>query len=56
MSFDIMMARATHSTITIAVAADNPPTKAAKANSSALRDPAASGSASTTISVSTVPG
>ena len=52
MSFETMMASATHSTMTIAVAADNPPTKAASARASA---PAASGNASTNMSVSTLP-
>ena len=53
MSFDTMMASATLSTITIAVAADSPPMKAVSASSS---EPAASGSASTNMSLSTAPG
>ena len=53
MSFDAMMASATVSTITIAVAAERPPTKAVSASSS---EPAESGSASTNMSLSTLPG
>ena len=47
------MASATDSTITIAVAADKPPTNAASARRS---EPAESGSASTNMSLSTSPG
>ena len=52
MPFEAMMASATHSTITMAVAAERPPTNAASASTS---DPAASGRASTNMSVSTLP-
>ena len=52
MSFDTMMASATDSTITIAVAADRPPMKATMVRRS---EPAASGSASTNMSLSTLP-
>jgi len=52
MSFDTMIASATDSTITIAVAADSPPTKATSVNSS---DCARSGSASTNMSASVPP-
>ena len=52
MSFDTMMASATDSTITIAVAADRPPTKAISVITSEC---AASGSASTNMSLSTRP-
>ena len=47
-----MIDSATNSTITIAVAADRPPTKAAMVST---LDPACSGSASTNMSLSTVP-
>ena len=53
MSFDTMIESATVSTITMAVAADSPPTKAVSANRS---ERAASGSASTNMSLSTPPG
>ncbi len=53
MSFDTMMASATDSTITIAAAADRPPMKATRAS---ISEPAAIGSASTYMSLSTVPG
>ena len=53
MSFDTMMASATDSTITMAVAADRPPTKAAIASAC---ESAASGSASTYMSLSTLSG
>ena len=52
MSFDTMMASATNSTITIAVAAERPPTKAARVST---LEPAESGSASTNMSLSTWP-
>ena len=52
MSFDTMMASATDSTITMAVAADSPPTKAMSVISSEC---AAIGSASTNMSLSTFP-
>ena len=52
MSFDTMMASATDSTITMAVAADNPPTKAMSVINSEW---AAIGSASTNMSLSTRP-
>ena len=52
MSFDTMMPSATHSTITMAVAADSPPMKATNASRS---EPATSGSASTYMSLSTAP-
>ena len=52
MSFDTMMASATVSTITMAVAADSPPTKARMVKT---LDPACSGSASTNMSPSTWP-
>ena len=52
MSLEIMMASATVSTITMAVAADRPPTKAAMVSTF---DPACSGSASTNMSPSTLP-
>ena len=52
MSFDTMMASATVSTITIAVAADSPPMKARMVSTP---DPACSGSASTNMSLSTLP-
>ena len=52
MSFETMMASATDSTITIAVAAERPPTKAAIVNSSEF---ATSGKASTNMSLSTCP-
>ena len=51
-SFDTMIASATNSTITIAVAADRPPMKAAMVNNDALAE---SGSASTNMSLSTWP-
>ena len=53
MSFDTMMASATDSTITMAAAADRPPMKATSAS---ISEPAAIGSASTYMSLSTVPG
>ena len=53
MSFDTMIASATDSTITIAVAAESPPTKAAIVN---RLECAASGKASTNMSLSTCPG
>ena len=53
MSFDTMMASATDSTITIAVAAERPPMNAAIVSRSEC---AASGSASTNMSLSTCPG
>ena len=53
MSLDTMMASATDSTITIAVAAESPPTKAAIVNRSEC---AASGNAKTNMSLSTWPG
>ncbi len=53
MSFDTMIASATDSTITIAVAAERPPTKAAIVNRSEC---AASGRARTNMSLSTCPG
>ena len=53
MSFDTMMASATVSTITMAVAADRPPTKAAMVN---RLERASSGSARTYMSLSTWPG
>ena len=53
MSFDTMIASATDSTITMAVAADSPPTNATSVSSSDLAD---SGSASTYMSLSTLPG
>ena len=52
MSFDTMIASATNSTITMAVAADRPPTKATSVSKS---DFAESGSASTYMSPSTPP-
>ena len=52
MSFDTMIASATNSTITIAVAADRPPTKAMSVNNSEC---ARSGSASTNMSPSVSP-
>ena len=52
MSFDTMIASATHSTITIAVAADSPPTKTPRPSSVAL---ASIGSASTYMSLSAEP-
>jgi hypothetical protein len=52
MSFDTMMASATDSTITIAVAAESPPTKAAIVSRS---EPADSGKANTNMSLSTCP-
>ena len=52
MSFDTMIASATDSTITIAVAAESPPTKATSVNSPEC---ARSGSASTNISASVPP-
>ncbi len=52
MSFDTMMERATDSTITIAVAADSPPTKTTIAT---RLEPAASGSVSTNMSLFTRP-
>ena len=52
MSFDTMIASATDSTITIAVAADKPPTNAIRIRRS---ERAASGSASTYMSLSTSP-
>ena len=52
MSLDTMIASATVSTITMAVAADRPPTKAAMVSTF---EPACSGSASTYMSLSTVP-
>ena len=52
MSFDTMMASATVSTITIAVAADRPPMNAIAANNCEC---ALSGSASTNISASVPP-
>ena len=51
-SFDTMMERATNSTITIAVAADKPPTKAMMVKKI---EPLSSGNASTNISLSTLP-
>ena len=51
-SFDTMMASATHSTITIAVAADRPPTKTMTLRSGALPS---TGKASTYMSPSTAP-
>ena len=51
-SFDTMIESATDSTITMAVAADSPPTKAAMVR---MLEPACSGSASTNMSLSTVP-
>ncbi len=50
MSFDTMIASATVSTITIAVAADRPPMNAASVS---MSEPAASGSISTNMSLST---
>ncbi len=52
-SFEIMIASATDSTITMAVAADNPPMKAIRAR---ICEPAESGSASTYMSLSTASG
>ena len=52
MSFDTMIASATNSTITIAVAAERPPTKATSVNNSEC---ARSGSASTNMSASVRP-
>ena len=52
MWLDTMIASATHSTITIAVAADRPPMNTATVNSG---EPPASGSASTNMSLSTPP-
>ena len=52
MSFDTMMASATVSTITMAVAADRPPMKAISVK---MSDLATSGSASTNMSLSTPP-
>ena len=52
MSFDTMIDSATDSTITMAVAADRPPTKAAMVST---LEPVCSGSASTYMSLSTVP-
>ena len=52
MSFDTMMASATVSTITIAVAAERPPMKA---SSVTISECAASGSATTNMSLSTRP-
>ena len=52
MSFDTMIDSATDSTITMAVAADSPPTKAAMVR---MLEPACSGSASTNMSLSTLP-
>ena len=52
MSFDTMIESATDSTITMAVAADNPPTKA----TSVIRsEPAVSGKVSTNMSLSMRP-
>ena len=48
-SFDTMIASATDSTITMAVAADNPPMKAAMVKNDAFTD---SGNASTNMSLS----
>ena len=48
-----MIESATDSTITMAVAADSPPTKAAMVK---MLEPACSGSASTNMSLSTLPG
>ena len=48
-----MMESATVSTITMAVAADRPPTKAAMVSKA---EPSRSGSASTNMSLSTAPG
>ena len=53
MSLDTMIASATDSTITIAVAAESPPTNAAIVN---RLEWAASGKASTNMSLSTCPG
>ena len=52
MSFDTITESATHSTITMAVAADRPPTKTPTLSSGAL---ASIGSASTYMSLSTAP-
>jgi hypothetical protein len=52
MSFETMIESATHSTITIAVAADRPPTKTATLSSGAFPS---IGSASTYMSLSTAP-
>ena len=52
MSFDTMIDSATDSTITMAVAADSPPTKAAMVRT---LDPACNGSASTNMSLSSLP-
>ncbi len=52
MSFDTMIDSATDSTITMAVAADRPPTKAAMVRTF---EPACSGSASTNMSLSMWP-
>ena len=52
MSFETMTESATHSTITIAVAADRPPTKTATLSSGASPS---TGSASTYMSESTAP-
>ena len=52
MSFDTMTESATHSTITIAVAADRPPMKTTTLSSGALPS---IGSASTYMSLSTAP-
>ena len=52
MSFETMMASATVSTITMAVAADRPPMKASSVK---VSDFATSGSASTNMSLSTLP-
>ena len=52
MSLDTMIDSATDSTITMAVAADRPPTKAAMVR---MLEPACSGSASTNMSLSTAP-
>ena len=51
-SFDTMMESATHSTMTMAVAADRPPNKEKSAMSEACSD---SGKASTVISRSSAP-
>ena len=52
MSFETMIESATHSTITIAVAADRPPTKTATLSKRSLPS---IGSASTYMSLSTAP-
>jgi hypothetical protein len=51
-SFDTMIESATDSTITMAVAADRPPTKATMVK---RLEPLCSGSASTNMSLSTLP-